>query len=110
LIFAWDQNNSSHIAKHGVTPREAEFVVENASPPFPDDVGDGKRRVWGPTSRRRMLQVIYVLKKQSEVSFKSVSPLDWAALQKSPDVKIVRIIHAMDLTDTMNRQLRRRRK
>jgi uncharacterized DUF497 family protein len=49
VIFAWDETNRDHIAKHSVTPAEAEFVVENASSPFPQEIGDGKRRVWGAT-------------------------------------------------------------
>jgi uncharacterized DUF497 family protein len=110
VIFAWDQTHRGHIDKHDVTPTEAEFVVENAASPFPQDMGDGKRRVWGPTSNGRMLQVIYVLKKQNEVAFDSVAPLDWAELQAMPGAKIARVIHAMDLTYDMKRQLRRRRR
>jgi hypothetical protein len=111
LIFAWDEINRGHIAKHGVAPVDAEYIVENASPPFPQDVGDGKRRVWGKTpSGLTMLQVIYVLKRQHEVKFGSVSPLDWASLQENPNARIVRIIHAMELTESMKRQLNRRRR
>jgi uncharacterized DUF497 family protein len=29
LIFHWDENNRNHIAKHGVTPEEAEQIVNN---------------------------------------------------------------------------------
>ncbi len=58
----------------------------------------------------RWLQVIYVLKKQDEVAFESINPPDWAELQDTPDVKIARVIHAMDLTIDMKRQLRRRRR
>lgn len=110
MIFAWDDTNREHIAVHGVRPDEAEFVVENAAPPFPQDVGDGKRRVWGPTAAGRVLQVIYVLKRQDEVAFASVAPSEWALLEAAPAAKIVRVIHAMDLTTNMKRQLRRRRR
>ena len=110
MIFAWDDTNRGHIAGHGVTPGEAEFVVQNAAAPFPQEVGDGKRRVWGATPRGRMLQVIYVLKRQSEVEFDSVSPLEWIELEAAPRARIVRVIHAMDLTGEMKRQLRRRRR
>lgn len=51
------------------------------------------------------MQVIYVLKKQDDVPFKSIDPVDWAELQGMPDAKIARIIHAMDLTIDMKRQL-----
>jgi hypothetical protein len=66
--------------------------------------------VWGPTAGGRLLQVIYVLKKQSEVTFDAVEALDWTKLQNEPDARIVRIIHAMELTTDMKRQLRRRRR
>jgi len=102
--------NRDHIAKHRVTPAEASFVVENAAPPFPQEVGDGKRRVWGATVTGRLLQVIYVLKKQGDVAFDSVDARDWSVLQAAPDVKIARVIHAMELTPDMKRQLRRRRR
>lgn len=78
--------------------------------PFPQELGDGKRRVWGQTVTGRLLQVIYVLKKQEDVAFESVDPLDWAELKTMPNAKIARIIHAMDLTVDMKRQLRRRRR
>ena len=58
----------------------------------------------------RLLQIIYVLKRQDEDEFESVDPLDWATLQGMTDIKSVRIIHAMDLTPEMKRQLRRRRR
>ena len=108
VIFAWDDINRDHIARRDVTPTEAEFVVEHAAPPFPQDVGDGKRRIWGATSAGRLLQVIYVLKKQADVAFEAVDPDDWMMLKNKPDAKIVRIIHAMELTTEMKRQLRRR--
>jgi uncharacterized DUF497 family protein len=110
VIFAWDEVNREHIAKHGVTPNEARFIVENVAPPFPQEMGDGKRRIWGATAAGRLLQVIYVLKKQADVVFDSVDPHDWTTLEDMPDAKIVRVIHAMDLTPDMKRQLRRRRK
>jgi len=102
--------NRDHLDEHGVTPAEAQFVVENAASPFPQGLGDGKRRVWGPTAAGRLLQVIYVLKKQDEIAPESIDPLDWAILQGKPDVRIARVIHAMDLTANMKRQLRRRRR
>ena len=93
-----------------MTPEEAEFVVENVRPPFPQHIGDGKRRVWGATAAGRLLQVIYVLKRHDEVAYDSVASLDWLKLQASPMAEIVLVIHAMDLTDDMKRQLRRRRR
>jgi uncharacterized DUF497 family protein len=110
VIFAWDEANRGHIAKHDVAPIEAQFVVENATPPFPQMAPEGKRLVWGPTAAGRLLQVIYVLKEQDEVAFESVETLDWARLQDMPQAKVVYVVHAMDLTRDMKRRLRRRRR
>jgi hypothetical protein len=110
VIFAWDEQNRDHVAKHGVTPGEAEYVVENSFGPFLRELGDGKRRVWGATDAGRMLQVIYVLKRQDEVAFTSINLLDWEILHGTPNAKIARVIHAMDLTPNMKRQFRRRRR
>jgi hypothetical protein len=40
----------------------------------------------------------------------SHDPLSWAKLEDAPAAKIVRAIHAMNLTPDMKRQLRRRRR
>jgi len=109
VIFAWDEENTEHIARHAVTADEAEFVLQRAKIPFPQSLGEGKFRVWGTAENGRMLQVIYVLKAQSEVAYSSVDPLDWETLQDDRGAKIVRVIHAMELTDDMKRQLRRHR-
>jgi uncharacterized DUF497 family protein len=110
VIFAWDTENREHIGRHAVTPEEAEYVVDHAKPPFPQNVGDDKIRVWGRTEEGRFLQVIYVLKSQSAVDYDSIDPLGWAALAADSRARVARIIHAMDLTDDMKRQLRRRRR
>jgi len=110
LIFDWDQKNRDHILEHNVMPQEAEYVVENADQPFPQDMGGGRWLVWGPTKEHRFLQVIFVLKAQDQVEFDSVPLLDWTELEFTPDAKIARVIHAMELTADMKRKLRRRRK
>jgi uncharacterized DUF497 family protein len=107
MIFAWDNQNRDHIATHAVTPEEAKYVVDHAKPPFPQDVGDDKFRVWGRTRDGRYLQVIYVLKSQSQVSYESIDAIEWELLARDPRAKVARIIHAMDLTDDMKRQFRR---
>ncbi len=33
MIFAWDERNAAHIGKHGVIPREAEFIIRHARTP-----------------------------------------------------------------------------
>jgi len=34
-LFRWNAHNIEHIAEHGVTTKDAEFVVSGARPPFP---------------------------------------------------------------------------
>jgi uncharacterized DUF497 family protein len=107
VIFTWDDENRDHIDRHAVSPEEAEYVVSHADAPFPQNVGDDKLRVWGVTQNGRLLQVIYVLKRQSAVAYESIDTLDWDVLELNPDVKVARIVHAMDLTGAMKRQFRR---
>ena len=68
MIFAWDEVNRDHIAKHAVTLQEAEYVVRGARPPFPQTVEGDKFVVWGPAESGRLLQVIFVLKTPAEVA------------------------------------------
>lgn len=110
MIFAWDDTNIEHLAKHNVSPAEAREVVEDARSPFPMEIGDGKLLVWGSTVDGRYLQVIYVLKTPDEVEYESLTTEDWLDIESSKDAEIVRIIHAMDLTPKMKQQLRKRRK
>jgi uncharacterized DUF497 family protein len=55
MLFAWDEQNVDHISKHGVRPEEAEFVADNAEPPWPEQKGDDKLLVWGATESGRLL-------------------------------------------------------
>jgi hypothetical protein len=86
--FRWIAWNVEHIARHGVTPEEAESVVNHARSPFPRRIEGDKRLVWGQAADRTYLQVIYVL---------------------DPD-DVAFVIHAMPMTDRQKRQSRRRRK
>jgi uncharacterized DUF497 family protein len=88
MDFRWNEWNSEHVGKHGVRPEEAEYVVRNARPPYPEERGDDKWRVWGQGSDGRYLQVIFVL-----------DPSD------TPYV-----IHARPLTEREKRQYRRRKR
>jgi len=55
VLFAWDEWNVDHIGRRRVTPVEAEDVVRNAEEPWPDQKGDDKLVVWGPTRAGRLL-------------------------------------------------------
>ena len=85
-VFRWNPWNEEHIGHHGVSPEEAEYVVERARPPYPEPVGAGKWRVRGQTATGRYLQVIFLF---------------------DPDGRAF-VIHARGLNDSEKRQLRRR--
>jgi hypothetical protein len=110
MVFSWDDANRGHIARHAVTPEEAEDVVRNAKSPFPQTVEGDKLVVWGATESGRYLQVIYVLKTPDEVSYESLAVEDWMGVEAGDVVVVVRVIHAMDLTPRMKRSLRKRRR
>jgi uncharacterized DUF497 family protein len=76
--FRWNQANVEHIAEHGVSAEEAEWVVQHARRPFPEYRGESKWRVWGQTEHGRYLQVVYVF-----------DPAD-----------VIYVIHARPLEDT----------
>jgi uncharacterized DUF497 family protein len=83
--FRWNDWNRGHIARHGVSEDEAEHVVNQAAPPYPERIGGGKWRVRGQTAHGRYLQVIFVI--ENDVYY---------------------VIHARGLTDAEKRRLRRR--
>ena len=84
--FRWNEWNEEHIGGHGVSPEEAEYIVDHARPPYPEKIGEGKWLVRGQAATGRYLQVIIVF---------------------DPD-DIVYIIHARGLKDQEKRRLRRR--
>jgi hypothetical protein len=86
--FRWIAWNVDHIARHGVTPFETEFIVNTARAPYPRRIEEDKRLVWGQTADGTYLQVIYIL---------------------DPDGTVF-VIHAMPMTDKQKRQFRRKRK
>lgn len=86
MEFRWNAWNASHVSKHGVSPLEAEWVVNHARPPYPAYAGEGKWRVRGQTQEGRFLQVVFVV---------------------DPD-ETGYVIHARPLTDRERSLLRRR--
>jgi hypothetical protein len=47
VLFRWNDWNVDHIAEHGVSPKEAELVVESARRPYPEMQQEDKWRVVG---------------------------------------------------------------
>ena len=109
MIFAWDERNVAHIGKHGVTPREAEFIVRHAHSPFPESARDGKFRAWGQTQEGRYLQAVFVFPKDEDVDLESLDPLDRLAFADGSE-SVIYVVHARDLEESEKKQLRRRRK
>jgi uncharacterized DUF497 family protein len=86
MQFRWIDWNRDHIADHGVDSDEAEMVIRNAKPPFPQQIGDDKLFVVGRGSGGRFLQVIYI-----------IDPVDTAF-----------VIHARPLNDREKHRYRKR--
>jgi uncharacterized DUF497 family protein len=85
--FRWNAWNVEHISGRA-SVEEAEYVVENAAPPYPRSAGDEKFIVRGQTYAGRYIQVVYIF-----------DPAD-----------VVYVIHARPLTENEKRQLRRSRR
>lgn len=88
MEFRWIEWNIGKVAKHGVTPKEAEQVVESARRPYPTVAGDGKWLVLGQTGAGRYLQVVYLV----------------------DDDGTVFVIHARPLSDPEKRRYDRRKR
>ena len=63
-MFSWDAANISHIARHGVTPEEAEQVVENNPLDLERQIRNGEQRILhlGETLAGRVLVVVVTLR------------------------------------------------
>jgi len=86
--FRWIAWNAEHIAEHGVSVNEAQFVVTSAGRPYPEYLGDGRYLVRGKTAAGAYVQVIFI---------------------RDPDTDDIFVIHARPLSSSEKRQFRRRR-
>jgi len=105
VIFQWDEDNSEHIAEHGVSPDEAEYVIERAMPPFPRTAGDGKFILWGRTDYGSCLQVGFVYLTDERVDVSRLQPME--LLDFEAGGKVLYVFHAMPMTSDQKRQYRR---
>jgi len=66
LAFDWDAANLGHIARHGITPEEAEQVVSGAAFPLESEERGGERRhtELGETADGRLLIVAWTWRKE----------------------------------------------
>ena len=88
MEFRWIDWNTDKVVDHGVTPEEAQGVVDGAVDPYPQHREDGKFLVWGATTAGRLLQVVFLLDEEDRVF----------------------IIHARPLTEREKRRRRRQRR
>jgi uncharacterized DUF497 family protein len=85
-IFRWNAWNIEHVARHHISPLEAEWIIRNARPPYPQEWGEGKYLVVGRLADGTVVQVIYIF-----------DPED-----------VVYVIHARPSTEREKRNYRRR--
>lgn len=91
-----------------LTPAEARYVVEHARTPFPEfHQGNERWRVRGQTQDGRWLQVVFTFPKDGHVDPESLEPHELIEFSENR-AKVVRVIHARDLTDDEKRQTRKR--
>jgi hypothetical protein len=107
LFFLRSEVLEEHASRHGVAPKDAEYVVRTAEQPFPEDIGEGKFRVWGRTRNGDYVQVIFALKELDEIAPDQLT-LPMLASIWDEDALFVVIIHAMPMTDEMKRHYRKR--
>lgn len=93
MLFRWNDWNVEHIAEHGVSPEEAEQVVEHARNPFPELREHDKWRVIGRGLGGRWIQVIFVF-----------DPIE----EDIDEDDTVYVIHARPLTDREKKRERKR--
>jgi hypothetical protein len=86
--YRWNDWNEGHIADHGLSPGDAEYVVDRARAPYPQMIGDGKRLVVGKTGNGTYVQVIYLLDEDGTAY----------------------VVHGRPLTDAEKRRYRRRKR
>jgi uncharacterized DUF497 family protein len=60
MDFDWDSANIEHIARHNVTPEEAEQVIQNVPLDAPAELRNGEKRTvnLGKTDAGRVLVVV----------------------------------------------------
>lgn len=110
MIFAWNEWNLGHIAEHGVSAEEAEYVVRRARRPYPMSLDAEKRLVIGRTANGRLLHVIFVFKTPNDVEPGSISSEVWAEIEEAAVVQVIFVIHAMPASQKIVRQDRKRRR
>jgi uncharacterized DUF497 family protein len=110
VIFLWDDFNREHAQRHGVMREDAEFVVENAAPPFPKEISSDKHIVMGQRPGGPVIEVVFAYKVAAEIEFTSVDLIDIVDISQKNDIVAVYIIHAMKLSGRRLKQYHRIRR
>ena len=110
MIFAYDNWNRQHVSKHGVERADAQYVVENAKPPYPKRIENGKFMVYGPDRAGRILEVAFAFRTADELDFESLDLLQLEELSQKENAVAVYIIHAMPVEGRRKRNYRRRKR
>ena len=65
IQFEWNESNTDHIARHGVTPVEVEEVIAGDPIVLQVQFRNGERRVLcaGRTAKGRTIAVVYTIRK-----------------------------------------------
>lgn len=82
----WNEWNVAHIAKHGIAPGEAEYVIRHARPPYPGRAREDTYEVFGQSQWGAYLHVVYVDRWNEETLY---------------------VIHARPMTESEKRRFRR---
>ena len=109
MFYYWDDWNSEHATRHGISQSESIYVVNHRQPPDPGPVGDEKLRVWGKTSTGRLIQVIYAEIALDRIRYDELEYEDILYLE-SDGGPYFYVIHARQLTKTEKSQFKRRRR
>lgn len=75
MLFRWNEWNAEHVAEHGVSPEEVEWVVEHARRPYPQLREESKWRVVGRGRGGRWLQVVFVFDPEDSIYVIHARPL-----------------------------------
>ena len=69
ILFDWNDTNLEHTAKHGVTPSEIEFVLNNnpmiRPDPYPPEIEQRWRGI-GPNMAGDMLFIVFMVKDDTD--------------------------------------------
>ncbi len=76
--FRWNTWNVDHIGIHGISPEEAEYLVNHPPSGFPRSIGDDKVLVQGQTAAGRYIQVIYIFSPPGVIFVIHARPLNAA--------------------------------